>query len=104
MHQCSQMASAPQRKVEEGTGADRTIGAPVSATDADGDTLTYTLGGTHASSFDISPTKGQLLTKINLDHETKSSYSVTVSVSDGRGGSDSIAVTINVADVVEGGR
>ena len=91
------------RKVEEGTGADRTIGAPVSATDADGDTLTYTLGGTHASSFDISPTKGQLLTKINLDHETKSSYSVTVSVSDGRGGSDSIAVTINVADVVEAG-
>ena len=91
------------REVEEGTGANRTIGAPVSATDVDGDPLTYTLGGTHASSFDITPTKGQLLTKIDLDHETKSSYSVTVSVSDGRGGSNSIAVTINVADVIEAG-
>ena len=36
-----------------------------------------------------------------LDYETQSSYFVTIGVSDGRGGSDSITVTINVIDVLE---
>ena len=31
------------------------IGDPVTATDADGDALDYTLGGTDAGSFDIDP-------------------------------------------------
>ena len=48
-------ASAP-------TGA--SIGLPVAATDADtGDTLTYSLEGRDAASFDINTTTGQLLTK-----------------------------------------
>ena len=36
-----------------------------------------------------------------MDYETKSSYSVTASVSDGNSGTDSITVTINVTDVNE---
>ena len=36
-----------------------------------------------------------------MDFEVKSTYSVLVSVSDKRGGSDSIEVTIKVTDVVE---
>ena len=44
---------------------------------------------------------GQLLTQAALDFETKSSYAVTVSVSDGNGGTDSIDVTITVTDVDE---
>ena len=36
-----------------------------------------------------------------MDYEVKSSYTVTVDVSDGNGGSDSITVTINVTDVAE---
>ena len=90
------------RSVDENTASGQNIGTPVEATDADtNDTLTYTLGGTDAGSFDIDTGSGQLKTKAALDHETKSSYTVTVSVSDGNGGSDTITVTINVSDVNE---
>ena len=87
------------RTVAENTASGTNIGTAVAATDADNDTLTYTLGGTDANSFTIEGTSGQLKTSAALDYETKSSYSVTVSVSDGNGGSDSIDVTINVTDV-----
>ena len=86
------------RSIAENTASGQNIGGVVSATDADSDTLTYSLGGTDASSFDLVSTSGQLQTKAALDYETKSSYSVTVSVSDGNNGSDSIAVTISVID------
>ena len=89
------------RTIAENTAAGVNIGTPVAATDADNDTLTYTLGGTDAASFAIDGTTGQLKTQAALDYETKSSYSVTVSVSDGNGGSDGITVTINVTDVDE---
>ena len=89
------------RSVAENTAASQNIGSPVAATDDDGDTLTYSLGGTDATSFAIVSTSGQLQTKAALDYETKDAYSVTVSVSDGEGGSDSITVTINITDVVE---
>ena len=90
------------RSIDENTGSGVNIGDAVSATDPDSDdTLEYTLGGTDAASFDIGSTNGQLRTKAALDYETKDTYSVTVSVSDGNGGTDSIAVTINVNDVHE---
>ena len=58
------------RSVAENTEAGVNIGLPVSATDPDaGDTLTYTLGGTDAASFDIVTTSGQLQTEAALDHE-----------------------------------
>jgi hypothetical protein len=89
------------RSIAENTAADTAIGTAVGATDDDNDTLTYTLGGTNASAFKIVSTSGQLQTKDALDYEAKSSYSVTVSVSDSNGGSDSIAVTISVTNVEE---
>ncbi len=90
------------RAVDENTAAEENIGAPVAATDPDsGDTLTYTLGGTDASSFAIVSTSGQLQTKAALDYETDDSYSVTVSVSDGNSGTDTIDVTIDVTNVNE---
>ncbi len=89
------------RSVEENTSSDTNIGDAVDATDADNDTLTYSLGGTDAASFSIVSTSGQLRTSAALDYETKPSYSVTVSVSDGEGGSDTIVVTINVTDAFE---
>lgn len=92
------------RSIAENTEAGTDIGSPISATDANStDTLTYTLSGTHASTFDIVSTTGQLQTKNHLNFEQRSSYSVTVNVSDGEGGSDSIDVTINVTDVVDEG-
>ena len=89
------------RTIAENTASGQNIGTPIAATDADNDTLTYTLSGTDASSFSIVSTTGQLQTNAALDYETKNVYSVTISVSDGNGGSASIAVTINVTDVNE---
>ena len=89
------------RTIAENTASGQNIGTAVAATDADNDTLTYILGGTDAASFRIVATSGQLQTKAALNHEADTSYAVTVSVSDDKGGTDSIAVTINVTDVNE---
>ena len=77
------------RRVPENTPPGVNIGAPISATDDDeddlefGNTLTYSLSGTDAASFDIDPSTGQLITKAPLDTETKATYTVTVTVDDG---------------------
>ena len=82
------------------TGANIT-GAPVVATDVDSDdTLTYTLGGTHADSFAIVGDSGQLQTKAALDYETQTDYEVTVIATDTGGLMDEITVTIQVTDVL----
>ena len=91
------------RSVPENSRALTNVGALVAATDADfGDTLTYSLGGTDAASFDIGMTSGRILTKagVSYDHETKSRYSVEVTVTDGTY-SATIAVAITVTDVDE---
>ncbi len=93
--------SSTSRSVDENTGSGVDIGSAVSASDADNDTLTYSLGGTDVSSFSIDSSSGQLRTSASLDYETKSSYSVTITVSDGEGGSASITVTININDIDE---
>ena len=89
------------RTIAENSHAGLNIGTAVAATDADDDTLTYSLDGTDASSFDIDNSTGQLQTNAALDFETQSSYSVIVSVSDGNGGSASIDVTITVTDALD---
>ena len=66
--------------------------------------MTYTLGGPDAGSFNFDTTSGQLQTKNALDKETKSNYTVTVSVRDSKDASgnidsaddDTITVTITV--------
>ena len=90
-------ADTATRSVEENTAAGENIGEPIMATDDD--TLTYTLSGTDAASFDIISATGQLQTKAALDYETKHSYTVTVTATDEAGLSDSIDVTITVTDV-----
>ncbi len=90
------------RTIAENTSSGSNIGSPVSASDADSsDTLTYNLGGTDAGSFAINTSTGQLKTETELDFESKNIYTVEISVSDGKGGSDTILVTINVTDVDE---
>ena len=89
------------RSVQENTPAGENIGTPVSATDDDSDdTLTYSLSGTDASSFDIDSETGQLKTKAALDHERKPSYSVTVEVTDSFE-TVTIDVTIEVTNLVD---
>ena len=90
-----------ERSVAEKSEKGTNIGGRVTAGDPDGNKLTYTLGGDDANSFSIDADAGQLKTEIDLDFEVKSTYSVSVSVSDKRGGSDSIEVAIKVTDVVE---
>ncbi len=87
------------RTVAENTASGVNIGNAISATDADNHTLTYSLSGTDAESFSIVSTSGQLQTSAALDYETKTSYSVIVTVYDGNSGGDTISVTINVTDV-----
>ena len=100
-----------KREIPEGTAAAQNIGDPVTATDKQfettssatsvDDTLTYTLGGTDAASFDIMASSGQLQTKAALDHEDKDSYTVTVTATDPSSLSATVTVTIEVTDVDE---
>lgn len=94
--------SSATRSVAENTPAGTNIGAPVSATfTGEGDSiLTYSLGGTDAGSFRIVSGTGQLQTEAALDYETKNSYTVQVSASNGSV-SASITVTITVTDEAE---
>ena len=96
-------AATDTRSFPENTPPGVNIGAPVAATDADGDSLTYGLGGPDAGSFAIESSTGQLKTKagVTYDYETKASYSVTVKATDSSNASDTITVTIVVTDVAE---
>ena len=91
------------RTMEENTPSGQPIGAPVTATDADGNSLTYGLRGVHSDSFAIEPGTGQLLTREGTayDHEARDTYSVTVRASDGQGGRATVVVGITVSDVDE---
>ena len=92
------------REVAENSTAGTNVGAVIpAATDADtGDTLTYTLEGTDAASFDFDDSTRQIQTKtaVTYDYEAKSSYSVMVKASDGTD-SATIDVTITLTDVLE---
>ena len=108
-------AQTATRTLPENSGAGvDVVGGVVAATDGDsGDTLTYSLTGTDAGSFEID-SSGQISTKSggthNFDFEAaKNSYSVTVNVRDSKDAvgdadtavDDTIAVTIDLTDVNE---
>ena len=79
------------------------IGEPVTATDPEDNTLTYSLDADGAASFDINKDTGQLRTKADLDHETTATYSVTVTATDTAGATGTISVTIDVNNLDEPG-
>ena len=95
-------SSSVSRGLAENTAAGQDVGAAVTATDADGDTLGYTLGGADAAFFDFVETTGQIRTKagVSYDFEAKDSYTVTVTASDGAA-SAVATVTISITDVDE---
>ncbi len=90
-----------ERDVQEHANRGVYIGEPVTATDPDGDVLTYGLGGADAASFALDTATGQLITRATLDLESKASYEVVLTVTDGRGAGDAIEVTIDLTDVLE---
>ena len=95
--------------VPENTPEGENIGDPFTATDDDDTSLTYSLDAGDGASFEIVASSGQLQTKAALDYETKTNYTITVSVHDGRtddGTTENpattdatITVTINVTDM-----
>ena len=87
-----------ERSVEDLAPPGSHVGQPVAATDEDGDTLTYSVGGFHGPRFDIDSSTGQLKTKKTLDSDSQSIFNLVVGVSDGKRGTDSIVVSINVLD------
>ena len=94
------------RDVSENLAANQNVGSPVNADDPENDYLTYSLSGTDAGHFDIATSTGQILTKSDLNYEGRTSYSVTVSVTDSKNTlgnndptvDDTIEVTISVID------
>ena len=91
-------AATAARRVAQGTAAGGNIGTPVAATDDDaGDTLTYRLGGTDATSFGIDANTGQLMTTAASAALAEGDYSVTVTASDGTD-TARVDVTITVGE------
>ena len=72
-------------------------GAEYTASDTEGDTLTWSLGGPDSASFLVS-SSGQLSTNADMDHEEKSIHHLTLTVDDGNGGTDSVDFTVTVFD------
>ena len=72
------------RTVAENSPAGTDIGAPVTATDPEGDALAYKLAGSSADTFDLDSSTGQIKTKAALDYESRNSYTISVEVRDGK--------------------
>ena len=121
-----QVLSAPQFEtkpltvsaVENTTDASQVV-ATITASQEDNDPLTYSVGGTDITAFNedftLSSTDGAISYKSDatIDYETRLSYTVTVSVTDGEDAfgnfetaattDDMVTVTINVTNVDEAG-
>ncbi len=92
--------STTTRNVMENTPAGEKVGAPVKA--FDDDTLTYTLSGSDAATFDIDGETGQITVgaSTTLDFESGvTEYSVEVAATDLSLASATIKVAISVTDV-----
>ena len=89
------------RSVAENTGAGEAVGAPVMATDAEGDAVTCALGGADADLFTIDEDTGQIRVGAGtaLDYEAdKNIYEVVVTATDSSGASATVAVAIKVTE------
>ena len=95
---------AVERFVEENSSPGTNVGEPVTATDADNDSMTYSLSGTDSGLFGVDGASGQITvgTEIVLDYETRDSYAVTVIAVDPSGANAVITVTVKVIDMTLG--
>lgn len=80
----------------------------VAATDADADTVTYSItGGADSAKFSINATTGALVFasapnyESPTDSDTNNTYAVEVTANDGNGGTDMQEITVTVTDVNE---
>ncbi|MER8917873.1 cadherin repeat domain-containing protein, partial [Mesorhizobium sp. M0761] len=87
--------------VSEGAVNGSPVGITAIATDADGDTITYSLSDNAGGRFGINAITG-VVTVANaslLNYETATSHTITVQASDGHGGITTQSFTIAVTDV-----
>ena len=87
-----ELVSAAYFEVDE----NQTSIGTISATDADGDTLTYAISGSESSGINIDPDSGVLTFVDAPDYETKTSYSFDGTVSDAPGRTVSFLVQIKL--------
>jgi len=103
------------RSISEDSLTGDPVGAAVSASDPEGDGLTYSMGsGTDSDHFDVDPATGQLSVApgASLDFEGKPSLEVAVQVADGKDVSHNpdtavdatITVTVNLVNADEPGK
>ena len=84
---------------DEGTTANSVVGS-VSAADADGDTLSYSItGGNDDGLFAIDPVTGEISVTQDIDDDQLGDYNLTVQVDDSEGGIDTATVEINLNNV-----
>ena len=98
---CNGTIDSYEFSVNENATANTAVGS-VTARDLDGDSLTYSVGGTDAVAFkevfDLDASTGEITVKsgASIDYESDSSYSITVSATDGEdasGAAESEATT-----------
>ena len=94
-------ADTASRNVDENTDPGATVGDPITATDPNGDDITYSLTG--SGEFTIDPQTGQLSVAegTTLDHEATGTHSLTLQARDIHGDQDEIAVTVSVNNLDE---
>ena len=93
---------AATRSIAENSAEGTDVGMPVAASDADGNELTYTLGGADAALFTIDEKTGQIKVGAGTapDYETEPhTFTVEVTATGPSGGGVIITVTIAVIDV-----
>ena len=94
--------STTSRSIAENSEAGTAVGRPVVATDADDDTITYTLSGPDMTAFGIDGS-GQIRVgeETVLDYESRETYTVEIVATDSSGETATIVVTIMVTDVID---
>ena len=91
------------RNLVENTAANQNVGLPITATDADGDRLTYTFSGPDMDRFTFISSTAQIRTRSGqtYDYETHQLFVVRVTADDGNGGTTTATVVIRVRDLAE---
>ena len=91
------------RSVAENAPVEQDLGAPITARDANRDSLSYSLGGAGSRAFTIAADTGQVSTGRSLDFEQSSEYVVTITARDPDGLTGTTTLTVNVTNVEEAG-
>ena len=91
------------RTVAENAANGANVGVPVTATDPNNHTITYSVSGDDA--FTVSPVNGQITVEGegSLDYEYQPSHSLTMTATDSHGGIGTTTIVVTVINVDEAG-